>query len=94
MNYFNNNERVIIPADINVDKSYSSKLCLNGYLDVLTSVGLENTINEYTREERIRSKITKSCIDHAKARLANIRHIPGVIKENVADHYLVCTKIV
>lgn len=50
-------------------------------------------IRDYTREEYYGNTIAKSCIDHIVIRVSNASLVPAVIKQKVADHYLVALAI-
>lgn len=85
---YDNNEHLVIAGDFNIDVLDEARPGVSRYLDTLASFGLENTINNYTREEYYGTKLTKSCIDHIIIRISNLHSLSGVIKQKVADHYI------
>lgn len=85
---FDNNKYLVLAGDFNIDVSNETKHGVLCYLDTLSSFGLENVIQDYTREEYYGNKITKSCIDHIITRISNLHTLSGVVKQKVADHYV------
>lgn len=90
---FNNNPYLILAGDFNIDVKNLFRCGSSRYLDILAEFGLENAINDYTREECLGDKITRSCIDHIIVRVSEFRTLSGVIKQKVADHYFVITTL-
>lgn len=89
LNKFNNNNYFILAGDFNIDVRTAARSATAEYLNLLSGFGLENLIKDYTREEYLGNKLTKTCIDHIIVRINNLKKIAGVITQKVADHYFV-----
>lgn len=78
---------LILAGDFNIDVRNSSKSGVNDYLDMLAGFGIENLITDYTREEHLGNKITKTCIDHVLVRVDCMYIVAGVVRKKLSDHY-------
>lgn len=94
LNKYMNDKHLILVGDINIDIFQESQRTVTDYLNLLAEHGLYNAINDYTREEFLGSKISKSCIDHIVLRLTNQRYTSGVVKYKLAGHYFVMLAVV
>lgn len=91
---FNNNKYLVVAGDLNIDVMNAAKHGVSDYLNLLAGFGLENIITDYTREEYLGSRITKSCIDHIIVRGGDLKTFSGVIRQKVADHYFIALAII
>lgn len=91
---FNNNKYLVVAGDLNIDVMNAAKYGVSDYLNLLAGFGLENIITDYTREEYLGSRITKSCIDHIIVRGGDLKMLSGVIRQKVADHCFIALAII
>lgn len=85
----NTEKNPLLVGDINIDVSNTSKTGVSEYLDILSSYALENVITDYTREEHLNGKMTKTCIDHILIRTNATRIGSGVIRQKLPENYFV-----
>lgn len=76
-----------VTGDFNIDILNHSRSSTLDYLDILTSYGLDSVIDAPTREEFLRGRLVKSCLDHFNIRSGNLLPHAAVISQKVADHY-------
>lgn len=88
-----NNPHLILAGEFNIDVKNLFRCGSSQFLDILAEFGLENTIDDYAKEECLGDNITRSCIDHIIVRVSELRTISWVIKKKVADHYFVITTL-
>lgn len=81
------NKEIIIIGDININ-TLKDNVDTQTYIEILSNEGIINTIRKITREE----KVTQSSIDHINIRSTR-KYTSGIVKEKIADHYFICTKI-
>src|SRR5207253_7877196 len=84
---------IIVVGDMNIDIQQKMKLktltnrC-EEYEFKMAQNGFEHKIMTTTREEKLRNKTTKSCIDHILIKSKRLNSIGIVNKTKIADHYI------
>lgn len=82
-----NSDNILLTGDFNIDVLSTAKPGVSEYLNVLWGFAVENVISDFTREETMGNKMTKTCIDHILLGPDNFIIVPGMTKNKVADHY-------
>lgn len=86
-------KNVIFIGDININICNKLDLNVMTYRNLLSTYGYDELIKDYTREEIVREKLIKSCLDHIYIRTYNNESEGIVIKHKISDHYIIGIKI-
>lgn len=100
LNKLKHHKNLIFIGDTNIDimkhrDEYGNKEIYNilHYEAVMSTLGLERGIYDYTREEVRNGKLTQTCIDHIYTRSKADVIYTGVITIKLSDHYPVTMKL-
>lgn len=77
---------LVFPGNIHVDMK-SSNIKKTGLVDITMTHGLQQTIQDCTREEVKDRKLTRTSTDLTFARVQKRETSAGIIKNSIADHY-------
>lgn len=89
LNTFGNDSQLVFAGDFNIDVMKVANNGVANYLNLLSGFGLENLTTNFTREEFLGNRFTRTAIDHVVVRLNKAKFASGVIKQKIADHYFV-----
>ncbi|CAN7999157.1 unnamed protein product, partial [Ixodes pacificus] len=82
-------DQLCVVGDFNIDILSTTKSTVCKYLTILSTHGIECTINAPTREEFLLDRLVCSCIDHINIRTSASIVKSAIITEKLADHYFV-----
>lgn len=80
-----NNNLLILLGDTNIDLKLNTPF-RNSYFDMLSALGLMCGISDYTRIEKRKDTITKSCLDHIFTRCHTLEPYTAAVDTVLADH--------
>lgn len=86
-------DQICLAGDLNINILNISSTTVSDYLSILSTYGLQVTINQPTREELLQNRLVSSCLDHIAIRAPNYSLEACIIRQKIADHYFVACRL-